>query len=211
MESSETPYRMIRAVHTDDTVTVYQAYRPEIGDHAVRHGRFPESWSRSRMTWIKPSFLWMMYRSGWGRKEGQERVLALEITRDGFDSALREACLSHFDRSVYPDRETWAERVRTAQVRVQWDPERDLSLRALPYRSLQLGLTGGATRDYADHWIVRIRDVTALAHRVHELVRSGDREAAAALLPPDRPYPLDAATAAVIGARPGLSGRPAPR
>lgn len=211
MESSETPYRMIRAAHTEDTVTVYQAYRPEIGDHAARHGRFPESWSRSRMTWIKPSFLWMMYRSGWGRKEGQERVLALEISRVGFEWALRNSCLSHYDRSVHPDRETWAERVRTTQVRVQWDPERDLSLRALPYRSLQLGLTAGATRDYADHWIVRIRDVTALAHRVHELVRSGDREAAAALLPQERPYPLDSATAAVIGARPGLSGRPAPR
>lgn len=205
------PYRLIRAAHTEDAVTVYQAYRPEIGDHAAQHGRFPASWSRSRMTWIKPSFLWMMYRSGWGRKDGQERVLALDISRDGFDSALRQACLSHFDRSVYPDRETWAGRVRTTQVRVQWDPERDLSLRPLPYRSLQLGLTGRATRDYADHWIVGIRDVTALAHRVQELVRSGDREAAAALLPQERPYPVDAETAAVIGATTGLSGRPAPR
>ena len=204
------PYRLIRAAHTEDAVTVYQAYRPEIGDHAAQHGRFPASWSRSRMTWIKPSFLWMMYRSGWGRKDGQERVLALDISRDGFDSALRQACLSHFDRSVYPDRETWAERVRTTQVRVQWDPERDLSLRPLPYRSLQLGLTGRATRDYADHWIVGVRDVTALAHRVHELVRSGDREAAAALLPRERPYPLDEETAAVIGATTEPSGRPAP-
>ncbi|WUD71917.1 DUF4291 domain-containing protein [Streptomyces sp. NBC_00510] len=211
MENTEMPYRLIRAAHTEDTVTVYQAYRPEIGDHAAQHGRFPASWSRSRMTWIKPSFLWMMYRSGWGRKDGQERVLALDISRDGFDSALRQACLSHFDRAVHPDRGTWAERVRTTQVRVQWDPERDLSLRPLPYRSLQLGLTGRATRDYADHWIVRIRDVTALAHRVHGLVRSGDHEAATALLPQERPYPVDAATATVIGATTGLSGRPAPR
>ncbi|MFF7214992.1 DUF4291 domain-containing protein [Streptomyces sp. NPDC008238] len=203
MENTETPYRMIRAAHTDDIVTVYQAYRSGIGDPAVLHGRFPGSWSRSRMTWIKPSFLWMMYRSGWGRKEGQERVLALDVSREGFDSALRRACLSHFDRSVYPDRETWAERVRATEVRVQWDPERDLALNALPYRSLQVGLTGRATRDYADHWIVRIRDVTGLAHRVHELVRSGDREAAAALLPRERPYSLDAATAAVIGATTG--------
>ncbi|WP_422570328.1 DUF4291 family protein, partial [Erwinia billingiae] len=29
------------------------------------------------MTWIKPSFLWMMYRSGWGMKDpGQKRILA---------------------------------------------------------------------------------------------------------------------------------------
>ena len=43
------------------------------------------------MTWIKPSFLWMMYRCGWGLKEGQETVLAVEITREGFEWALR-AC-----------------------------------------------------------------------------------------------------------------------
>ncbi|MEU6339492.1 DUF4291 domain-containing protein [Streptomyces sp. NPDC046977] len=205
------PHRRIRAAHTEDTVTVYQAYRPEIGDHTARHGRFPESWSRSRMTWIKPSFLWMMYRSGWGGKDGQERVLALDISREGFESALRGACLSHYDRSAYPDRQAWAERLRATSVRVQWDPERDLALRPLPYRSLQLGLTGRATRDYADHWLRAVRDVTGLAHAVRDLVRSGDTAGATALLPDEPAYPLDAATAAVIGATPEVSARPAPR
>jgi hypothetical protein len=37
------------------------------------------------MTWIKPSFLWMMYRCGWATKPGQERVLAIQITREGFE------------------------------------------------------------------------------------------------------------------------------
>ncbi|MGW3630476.1 DUF4291 family protein, partial [Streptomyces sp. NPDC005122] len=50
------------------------------------------------MTWIKPSFLWMMYRCGWGSKEGQETVLAVEITREGFEWALRQVCLSHYAR-----------------------------------------------------------------------------------------------------------------
>ncbi|WP_035794107.1 DUF4291 domain-containing protein [Kitasatospora mediocidica] len=188
----EPPRRQIRALHTADTVTVYQAYRPEIGDHAARHGRFPESWSRSRMTWIKPSFLWMMYRSGWGTKPGQERVLALEISRDGFEQALAQACLSHYDRSVHADRAQWAARLRESPVRVQWDPERDLDLRPLPHRSLQLGLSGRATRAYADHWLLAVRDVTPLAHQVHELVRAGAREAAAALLPRETPYPIGA-------------------
>jgi len=40
------------------------------------------------MTWIKPSFLWMMYRSGWATKPGQEHILATQITRDGFEWAL---------------------------------------------------------------------------------------------------------------------------
>lgn len=58
----------IRAVHTEKTITVYQAYHPSIGLAAARDGKFPDTWKRDRMTWIKPSFLWMMYRCGWGRK-----------------------------------------------------------------------------------------------------------------------------------------------
>ncbi|GAA1254601.1 DUF4291 domain-containing protein [Kitasatospora nipponensis] len=184
------PYRQIRAAHTAATVTVYQAYAPRIGDHAVRHGAFPESWSRSRMTWIKPSFRWMMYRSGWGTKPDQERVLALEISREGFESALAQACLAHYEPDVHGDRAGWAGELRAAAVRVQWDPERDLDLRPLPYRALQLGLAGRAARDYADHWLRAVRDVTPLAHRVRALVRAGERAADAALLPAEPPYPV---------------------
>ncbi|MFB7410199.1 DUF4291 domain-containing protein [Streptomyces sp. NPDC056202] len=184
----EPKYR-IRALHTDRTVTVYQAYRPGIGLPAARDGRFPAAWKRDRMTWIKPSFLWMMYRSGWGEKEGQETVLAVEITREGFEWALRNACLSHYKRGFHPDQATWKRELRQAPARVQWDPERDPQLRELPYRSLQLGLSGEASRRYADEWTVSVRDVTPLAHRIHGLVRSGDLEAARALLPREEPYP----------------------
>ncbi|MFI9271601.1 DUF4291 domain-containing protein [Kitasatospora sp. NPDC052896] len=193
-------YRQVRALHTEHTVTVYQAYNPEIGDHAAAHGRFPDSWNRSRMTWIKPSFLWMTYRSGWGTKPGQERVLALEISREGFDRALTEACLSHYDRDVHPDRAAWAARLRAAEVRVQWDPERDLGMNQLPYRSLQLGLVGHAAREYADQWLRSVRDVTPQARAIRALVRAGDRDAATALLPPATPYPIPAAALATLGA-----------
>ena len=64
----EQPHREIRAAYADATITVYQAYSPHIGLPAVREGRFPAAWKRDRMTWIKPSFLWMMYRCGWGAK-----------------------------------------------------------------------------------------------------------------------------------------------
>ncbi|MEU5281405.1 DUF4291 domain-containing protein [Streptomyces asoensis] len=180
----------MRAAHTGSTITVYQAYRPEIGDAAARNGRFPPSWSRERMTWIKPSFLWMMYRCGWGTKEGQETVLAVEISREGFEWALRHACLSHFVPELHTDRDAWKRQLRRAPARVQWDPERDLRLRPLPYRSLQLGLAGEATVRYADEWIVGIEDVTPLARQVHAHVRSGELDRAAALLPQERPYPV---------------------
>ncbi|WP_435866797.1 DUF4291 domain-containing protein [Streptomyces viridosporus] len=142
-------------------------------------------------TWIKPSFLWMMYRCGWGTKEGQGTVLAVEITREGFEWALEHACLSHYEQGLHGDRATWKRRLERAPARVQWDPERDLRLQPLPHRSLQLDLAGEAARLYADEWIVSITDVTPLAHAVHAQVRSRDLDIARQLLPRERPYPMN--------------------
>jgi hypothetical protein len=184
------PTYQIRALHTASTVTVYQAYAPGIGVLAARDGRFPAAWQRDRMTWIKPSFLWMMYRCGWGSKEGQETVLAVEITREGFAWALEHACLAHYEPGLHTEHAAWKRQLKRCPARVQWDPERDLHLRPLPHRSLQLGLAGEAARRYADEWTVSITDVTALAHTVHAHVRDGDLDAARRLLPAERPYPV---------------------
>ncbi|MFI6763399.1 DUF4291 domain-containing protein [Micromonospora sp. NPDC050417] len=184
------PARQIRALHTTDTITVYQAFSPAIAEPALAAGRFVAPFKRERMTWIKPSFLWMMYRCGWAEKPGQERVLAVEITRDGFAWALAHACLSHFDRDQHTDRAAWARQLKTSPVRVQWDPERSLRLGALPYRSLQVGLSGEAVHRYVDEWTVTITDVTPTVRRIRELLRAGDERGATALLPEERPYPL---------------------
>ncbi|MFG2352887.1 DUF4291 domain-containing protein [Streptomyces sp. NPDC048521] len=190
-QSIETePKFRIRARHTDSTVTVYQAYRPQIGGPAARTGRFPSAWKRDRMTWIKPSFLWMMYRCGWGTKEGQETVLAVEIDRAGFEWALRNACLSHYVPDLHADQAAWKRQLRRSPARVQWDPERDLHHNPLPHRSLQLGLAGEAAARYADEWIVGIEDVTPLATEIHGLVRAGEPARAKGLLPEERPYPV---------------------
>ncbi|QDY09369.1 DUF4291 domain-containing protein [Micromonospora sp. HM134] len=91
------PERQIRARHSATTVTVYQAYPPDIAVPAVAAGRFVAPFKRERMTWIKPSFLWMMYRCGWATKPGQERVLSIEITRAGFEWALGRAVDRYVD------------------------------------------------------------------------------------------------------------------
>jgi Domain of unknown function (DUF4291) len=84
MNNDET--RLIRAAYSARTITIYQAYSPEIAGQAVRAGTFVPPFSRDRMTWIKPSFGWMMHRSGWGAKPGQERILAVDISRSGFEA-----------------------------------------------------------------------------------------------------------------------------
>lgn len=183
--------RQVRATFTSETITVYQAYAAPIADAAVAAGRFVAPFKRERMTWIKPSFLWMMYRCGWATKPGQERVLAVEITRAGFEWALERACLSHYERGRHADRAAWSRQLKVSPVRVQWDPERSLHLRALTYRSLQVGLEREAVDRYVDDWTVSITDIT---DRVREIKRMPDDEAVAAL-PAERVYPLPPAIA----------------
>lgn len=182
------PQRQIRASFDDDTIVVYQAYRPEIAEPALAAGTFVPPFRLERMTWIKPSFLWMMYRCGWATKPGQERVLAIRIRRSGFEWALEHACLSSASKArVSPD-ELSAYKDRFP-VRVQWDPERSLALGRLEHRSIQIGLSGEAVRRYVADWIVDIDDATPLARSIQGLVASGDREQASARLPVERPYP----------------------
>ncbi|WP_433132338.1 DUF4291 domain-containing protein [Micromonospora sp. CA-240977] len=194
------PVRQIRAHYSADTITMYQAYPPQIALPAVAAGRFVAPFKRDRMTWIKPSFLWMMYRCGWATKPGQERVLSIDITREGFEWALARACLSHYDRDLHGDTATWSRQLKTSPVRVQWDPERSLHLKALPHRSLQVGLSGEAVDRYVDDWIVAITDITPTVHRVRDLLRGGHEQAAADHLPVEHTYPLPAQIAANLNA-----------
>jgi len=182
------PLREIRAVHTADTVRVYQAYSPAIAEPALAAGKFVPPFSRSRMTWIKPSFLWMMHRSSWATAPGQERVLAISLRRDGFDWAVHNACLSSYDPRVHASQADWRRQLKASPVRVQWDPDRSVRMQPLPHRAVQIGLTGDALRRYVDEWTVSITDVTPLAHSIHDLVRAGDIERADALRPKERPY-----------------------
>lgn len=80
--------------------------------------------------------------------------------------------------------------MRASPVRVQWDPERDLSLRSLDYRSIQIGLSGEAVRRYIDEWIVSIADVTHTMKQIDGYLKDGDVDAARSDLPEERPYIL---------------------
>ncbi|KAL1958111.1 hypothetical protein VTO42DRAFT_5151 [Malbranchea cinnamomea] len=194
------PYRSIRALYTPTTVTVYQAYSPAIASAALDAQTFVPPFKRGRATWIKPSFTWMAYRSGYARKENQERILAVEISRAGFEWALRHAVLSHWDKTVYATEEEWTRRKEEACVRVQWDPERDVDINVeYRWRSLQVGLMGIAVDKYVEEWIVSITDVTDVMVRIGELVDKGEVDEARALLPEEKVYVLPDEIARSIG------------
>ena len=164
----------IRARFDETTVRVYQAYRQEIARPALAAGRFVEPFKISRMTWIKPSFNWMMYRSGYAKKQDQEVVLGIDISREGFEWALDQAVLSTFHPEIHGFPDHWKKLLHESPVRIQWDPERDWKIQIIDdVRAIQIGLSGEAVRRYVDDWIIHIEDVTPLAHEMANYTRYG--------------------------------------
>ncbi|MGB0906787.1 MAG: DUF4291 domain-containing protein [Maricaulaceae bacterium] len=180
----------IRATYNAKTIRVYQAYSHQIAEAALENQTFTSPpFKMERMTWIKPSFLWMMYRAGYGHKDdGQRRILALDITHEGFRWALENSSGSHIPEGM--SAQDWTAVKANKPVRIQWDPERDIHHNPLPYRSIQIGLTREAVQKYVAEWIVSIEDVTPLAHQIYDLIQSGEDEKAKALCPTEQPYNL---------------------
>ena len=194
------PIRQIRAVFNDSTVRVYQAYSDAIADAALESGTFVSPpYKMDRMTWIKPSFLWMMYRAGWGEKDfAQKRILAIDIAREGFEWALEHSLLSD-DAKNYRDKNEWFAIKKKTPVRIQWDPERDLNLTALDHRSIQIGLANEALSLYVNEWILNLEDITGFATEIHTLVKQDKLGKAKRLLPKERAYRINTKIQQIIG------------
>ena len=168
--------RHILAQFDDNSIIVYQAYRPAIGRFAARHGYFGGEFSLSRMSWVKPNFLWMMYRSGWGCKPGQEITLAVRLQRAAFDSLLAAAVHSTYKEGIYGSENAWKQRVAQSDVRLQWDPDHHPSGAKLERRAIQLGMRGETLERYSHEWILAIEDVSEFVREQYEAVRAGDYE-----------------------------------
>ncbi|MFD8975551.1 MULTISPECIES: DUF4291 domain-containing protein [Streptomyces] len=175
-----TPQYQIRADYDARTIVVYQAYSPAIADAALRAGRFVAPFSFHRMTWIKPSLMWLMHRSNWARKPGQERVLAVRITREGWEEALSQAVLTTADPAA----------VAQAAVHVQWDPERSPRGAALNHYSIQVGIGRHLIRTFTDDWIVGLTDLTPRIRKAATLIQTGHATKAQRLFPAERTYPM---------------------
>ena len=178
----------IRAVYSKDTIRVYQAYNKIIASEAVMKETFGDHFKMDRMTWIKPSFLWMMYRCGWAIKENQEYVLAIDIQRKAFDYLVDNAVISTYQEEMYGSCEEWKRLIHSSDIRLQWDPERDIQGNPLNYRSLQLGLRGEALRKYVDEWIVDITDITSYVNELKCLILQ--KKDVSMLLPKENVYQI---------------------
>lgn len=103
------------------------------------------------MTWIKPNFLWMMYRSNWARSPNQERILGIWLHIDAFHELLTLSEQTSAN-SAYASKHEW-EAARAAKktlpgateewdgrVNVQWDPDHHPSGTKLTRRAIQIGI-----------------------------------------------------------------------
>ena len=123
--------------------------------HALFGNRFGgDYFSYSRMSWIKTNFLWMMYRCGWATKRNQERVLAVTITRDGFEEILANALTGtntipvQTINMLYLGADEKARGKGPSNVRLQWDPDHHPNGSPQNRRAIQLGL-----RNEVSHYV----------------------------------------------------------
>ncbi len=189
--------RHILAQYDADSIVVYQAYRPEIGHFAATQGYFGGAFSLNRMSWIKPNFLWMMYRSGWGTKQGQEVTLAVRMCRAGFNAILAQAVPSTYWPEQYDTPEQWKATGVASDVRLQWDPDHDPYGEKLERRAIQLGLRGDTLTSYAREWILEIEDVSEFVAEQRVLVETSKLDHL--LTPTEAVYPVDNDVAIRIG------------
>ena len=177
--------KVVLAQFDENNIVVYQAFSAPIAEWAVAHQRFGGPvYSFSRMSWIKPNFLWMMYRCGWLQKdELQARVLAITIARPLFDSIVRAAVPSSFDSTLYSSKEDWNLALKQSQVRLQWDPDHLPNGSKVERRAIQLGLRGEQLKAFSDP--VCIEDISTFV--------SAQRGKPLSTLevPKERVYPLD--------------------
>jgi hypothetical protein len=161
----------------DDTIVVYQAYNHQIADFAVTHQHLGGNhYSYNRMSWIKPNFLWMMYRCGWGRKVNQERVLGIWLKKVDFETILSQAVFSSFKETQYTSHEEWRKELESKEVRLQWDPDHDPYGNKLARRAIQLGLKGKSLERFGKENILKIEDLTSFVAEQRQHIEAKNLE-----------------------------------
>ena len=188
-KNKQTTERRIYAAYDADGVVVYQAFKPAIVQAALEKGTFGAGFSLERMTWIKPSLGWMLYRSGYATKTRQEAILKITLSHEGFLTILRQSVETSYNSQVYRDENQWRDALKASTVRHQWDPERLLNLGKHPTRrAIQIGIRGWVVQRYVSDWIVKLEDVTALAHDIQAAVKS---RGTFPTVPDERVYPVE--------------------
>lgn len=158
----------------ESSIVVYQAYKRSIAEFAISTQTLGgPDFSYNRMSWIKPNFLWMMFRCGWAEKENQEAVLAITISKNFFIEILHNSVISSFNSDHYDNHDTWKNELNLKPIRLQWDPDHDPFGNKLSRRAIQLGLKGELLEKFGTDQIKSIKDATPFVRQQKKLLDSG--------------------------------------
>lgn len=159
----------------NDNIIVYQAFNSQIANYAISNQKFGgPNYSFTRMSWIKPGFLWMMYRAGWATKENQQRILAITLPIVHFKTILQEATISSFDGNLFGTREKWRQELEMTNVRLQWDPDHDPMGQKQERKAIQIGMKAEILKEFCNDWIVEITDISDFVKEEHKKVLNNE-------------------------------------
>jgi hypothetical protein len=118
----------------------------------------------------------MLYRSHYATLQRQERILKIKLSPEGFQTILSQGVPTSYNPDLFSTEQEWQRALQQGTVRYQWDPDRDLWLRRLDRRAIQLGVRGSVVKEYVNTWILKIEDVTELAHTIKAVIEKKQKE-----------------------------------
>ena len=161
-------------------IILYQAFNSQITKYAVRSQKFGgPNYSFNRMSWIKPGFLWMMYRAGWASKENQQHIFAITLPIVHFKKILTQATITSYDTQLFGTEGEWKTELEKTEVRLQWDPDHDPFGAKEKRKAVQIGMKGEILKKFCTDWLIKIEDITGfvkdeytkvLKHDLNELM-----------------------------------------
>ncbi|MCC6370383.1 MAG: DUF4291 domain-containing protein [Bacteroidia bacterium] len=165
--------RQIIGQTENNNIIVYQAFNLGIAEYAIKNQKFGgEHYSFNRMSWIKPGFLWMMYRAGWAAKEHQQKILAISLPLEHFITVLSEATISSYSEEYFDSHEEWKNELSKTEVRLQWDPDHDPFGNKQIRKAIQLGMKSEILKKFCTEWITKIEDITPYVKQEYEKVKT---------------------------------------
>ena len=190
--------RQVYAAYDDEGLFVYQAFKPKIVTTAAAKGTFGTGFNTNRLTWIKPSFAWVLQRTKYATKHRMNAIARIKLAHEGWLEILKHAVPTQYDAQRYVNEEAWQGELDKAIVIHQWDPERDLLGKKLDRAAIQVGVRSEElSLSYVNEWILGIEDVTELAHEIGNLQKQHNPQLPD--VPEERLYPVSDELALALG------------
>ncbi|MDP4182094.1 MAG: DUF4291 family protein, partial [Bacillota bacterium] len=113
----------IFAYFDDEGIYVYQAFKPSIVKTAVEIGTFGKGFGLDRITWIKPSFGWVLYRSNYATKHRMEAIAKIKLSHKAWLEILSRSIQSQYDGLRFETENIWKTNFEKSDIIHQWDPD----------------------------------------------------------------------------------------